>query len=276
MLRGLMLIVGAAIAVYVCYLALLFLQQRSVMFPGSTTDAFGVGLTPPERSETVLIPASFGNVQGVLLPARTDRRRAPAVLYFHGNAEFVDDSLHMLEPLTAMGVHVLAIEYPGYAGSAGSPSQESLDEAARAGYDWLARRPDVDPARIAAIGRSIGTGPASALSRQRPVRALVLLAPFASIDDFARSLGAPAFIARDRYDNVARLRGFRRPVLIFHGRSDEVIPYRHSEILLKAAPDATLVPLECGHNDCPFFTPPSMQRLRQFFTQAGMFEAGTN
>ena len=73
-----MLIVGAAIAVYACYLALLFLQQRQVMFPGASTDAFGVGLTPPEHSETVLIPASFGNVQGVLLPAHNARPPAPA------------------------------------------------------------------------------------------------------------------------------------------------------------------------------------------------------
>lgn len=276
MIRGFLLMLGALLAGYVCYLALLFVQQRSVMFPGASMDWDGVGRVLPARAEVVSIPASFGHVQGVLLRARPQPSgdgRVPAALYFHGNAEFVDQNVPLLVPLAA-GMHVLLVEYPGYAGTDGRPSRASLDEAALETYDWLATRRDVDPSRIVVIGRSIGTGPAVVLAQQRRVSAVVLLAAFGSLDDFAHRMGAPAFLMRDRYDNLA-LRDYEGPILLFHGRDDDIIPYRNSEYLLKAAPNATLVPMECGHNDCPFFEPAFMERLRQFLVESGVLAGAT-
>lgn len=272
MVRSFLFLLGTAFAAYLGYLALLFVQQRAVMFPGAAMDWDGVGRTLPAQAEAVAIPASFGRVQGVWLRARHGGARAPAALYFHGNAEFVDQNVALLEPVAALGMHVLLIEYPGYAGTDGRPSRASLDEAALLGYDWLAARPEVEPGRIAAIGRSIGAGPAVTLGRQRPLRALVLLAAFSATDDFAHGMGAPGFLVRDRYDNAAALRDFAGPVLLFHGRRDGIIPYRHSERLANAARNATLVPLECGHNDCPFFEPAFLDRLRRFLVEAGVLD----
>lgn len=282
MIRGVLLMLGALLAGYLCYLALLFVQQRSVMFPGASMDWDGVGQALPAQAEVVSIPASFGHIQGVLLRARQPQggdgqaaaAPAPAAIYFHGNAEFVDQNVPLLEPLAAAGMHVLLVEYPGYAGTDGRPSRASLDEAALKAYDWLAARRDVDAAHIVVIGRSIGTGPAVALARQRPASAVVLLAAFGSLDDFAHRMGAPAFLVRDRYDNLA-LRDYDGPVLLFHGRDDDIIPYRNSEHLLKAASNATLVPMECGHNDCPFFEPRFMERLRQFLVESGVMARAT-
>jgi len=283
MTRGVLLMLGALLAGYVCYLALLFVQQRSVMFPGASMDQDGVGRALPTHAEAVSIPVSFGHVQGVLLRARQPPGRerpaaaapAPAAIFFHGNAEFVDQNVPLLEPLAAAGMHVLLVEYPGYAGTDGRPSRATLDEAALKAYDWLAIRRDVDATRIVVIGRSIGTGPAVALARRKPVSAVVLMAAFGSLDDFAHRMGAPAFLLRDRYDNLA-LRDYDGPVLLFHGRDDDIIPYRNSEYLLKAAPNATLVPMECGHNDCPFFEPAFMERLHQFLLHSGVLAGASN
>src|SRR5688572_33422966 len=85
MIRGVLLMLGALLAGYVCYLALLFVQQRSVMFPGASMYWDGVGQALPARAEVASIPASFGHVQGVLLRARQPPGadgRAPAALYF--------------------------------------------------------------------------------------------------------------------------------------------------------------------------------------------------
>ena len=283
MTRGVLLMLGALLAGYVCYLGLLFVQQRSVMFPGASMDWDGVGRALPAHAEAVSIPVSFGQVQGVLLHAHRSPRRddpapaapAPAAIFFHGNAEFVDQNVPLLEPLAAAGLQVLLVEFPGFADTDGRPSRATLDEAALKSYDWLATRRDVDATRIVVIGRSIGTGPAVALARQRPARAVVLMAAFGSLDDFAHRMGAPAFLLRDRYDNLA-LRDYGGPVLLFHGRDDDIIPYRNSEYLLKAAPNATLVPMACGHNDCPFFEPEFMERLRRFLVHSGVLASASN
>lgn len=268
-MRNLAMTAAALLAVYAAWLALLYAGQRSMMFPGAGMAFDAVHQPHTTGVEAVAIPSSFGQVRGYFLPAASPGK-APAVMYFHGNAELAVHNVALLQPLAGSGLHVLIVEYPGYAGSDGRPGRDSLDEAARVAFDWLARRADVDPARIVAMGRSIGAGPAVALVGERPVAALVLLSPFASLDGFAHRMGAPGFLIRDRWDNAARLRDYRGPVLLFHGRRDLIIPFAHSRALARAAPHARLETLECGHNDCPYFDPGFFDTLVAFLRRAGV------
>ncbi len=253
---------------YGLYLALLFSQQRSMMFPGTTIPWDGVGRHLPSGAERVVLSASFGEVQGVLLTAPSAVGKAPAALYFHGNAEFVDQNIDLLGRVAALDVHVLLLEYPGYAGSDGRPSRESLNETARVGYDWLAAHESVDAARIVSIGRSIGSGPAVDIAGEREVAAIVLLAPFTSVAEFAWRMGAPSLLVRDGFDNRAGLARLNVPLLVLHGRHDGIIPFSHGESLVAASPNGQLVPLECGHNDCPFFGAFALAALRAFLRDA--------
>jgi uncharacterized protein len=270
MTRNLLQLIVALAIGYALYLGLLFLQQRSMMFPGTTIPWDGVGRHLPAHSERVELPASFGRVQGVLLRAPVTASKAPAALYFHGNAEFVDQNLDLLQQVAAVGVHVLLLEYPGYAGTDGRPSRGSLNETARVGYDWLATREDVDASRILAIGRSVGTGPAVDLSGEREIAALVLLAPFTSVADFAWRMGAPPFLARDRFDNRAGVARYGGALLVVHGRRDGIIPFAHGEAVAAASPQGRLLALDCGHNDCPFFGSAAMAELQKFLEGAGV------
>lgn len=264
-------VLALAVLGYALYLALLFTQQRAMMFPGP-----GMGFPPlaqsvlPTGSSRVSLPASFGEVQGVLLHAEDARIGLPAALYFHGNAESVAQNLPLLRAVARRGVHVLLVEYPGYAGTEGRPSREALIEAAELAHDYLAGSPLVDPRRIVAIGRSIGSGPATELARSRPLAGLVLLSAFAELDGFAHGMGAPAWLIRDRFDNAAALADFDGPVLLFHGRADRIIPIEHSRRLRAAAAEVRLVELACGHNDCPYFGPDFVDALFDFFIDAGV------
>jgi uncharacterized protein len=268
-MRTLALTAAALMAMYAAWLALLYLGQRGMMFPGAgmAFDAVHQPRTP--TVEAVVVPASFGQVRGYFLPAASVGS-APAIVYFHGNAELAVHNVALLQPLAALGLHVLIVEYPGYAGSDGKPGRDTLDEAARVGFDWLAGRADVDPGRIAAMGRSIGAGPAVALTGERPVAALVLLSAFSSLDGFAQRMGTPGFLIRDRWDNAARLRDYSGPVLLFHGRRDLIIPFAHSRELARTAPGAVLETLDCGHNDCPYFDPGFVETLDAFLRESGM------
>jgi fermentation-respiration switch protein FrsA (DUF1100 family) len=109
----------------------------------------------------------------------------------------------------------------------------------------------VDAERVIAYGRSLGGGAAAQLAARRPVAGLVLVSSFSSVRDFARRYLVPPGLVRDPFDTVRVLRDFEGPVLIFHGRRDATIPYRHAEALARAAPGARLVSYDCAHNDCP-------------------------
>lgn len=262
---GLLAIIALA---YLCYAAAFYSLQRQLLFPltGSTPHEFRGRLEP--GAQLVEAPVSFGRARGVFLPAPV--ARAPALLFFHGNGEVIEDHLDRFAAVRALGLHVFLLELPGYAGADGVASFDSLKEASIAAYDWLAQQPQVDSGRIVALGRSIGGAPAAELSRHRPLAALVLLSTFASTADLALDHFLPAWLALDPFDSAARVREFPRAVLVMHGDSDNVVPAAHGRKLAAASPRAQWHGESCGHNDCRYFDAELAPLLGAFLRTQGI------
>lgn len=235
---------------YATWGVLLFVLQHRMMYPGASFSSVAAERPPPDGVEAVQIPFSGGTAEAWFLPG-PQSAVSPAIVFAHGNAEIIDYALRDAVALSDLGAAVLLVEYPGYRRSDGRPSREAIGEVFLAAYDWLAKRPDVDRQRIAGVGRSLGSGAIGDLSLRRPLKAVVLQSPFASVAHFARGYLLPSFLVRDNFDNLAALRRFSGPVLLVHGRRDEIIPFAHSQQLAGVAERAELVGLDCGHNDCP-------------------------
>ncbi|WP_133819909.1 alpha/beta hydrolase [Tahibacter aquaticus] len=251
-----------AVLAYAAYAALFYTAQRQLLFPLADTvrHPFRTALTTP--AQLVEPTVSFGHARGVFLPAAATP--APALLFFHGNGETIDQHLDTLAALNTLGLNVFLLELPGYAGADGAPTFDSLVEASTAAYDWLAQDSRVDKRKIVAFGRSIGGAPAAELSRHRPLAALVLLSTFASTADLARDHFLPPFLALDPFDSAARIREFSGAVLLMHGDNDEVIPAAHARRMAGASPRAQLHTEPCGHNDCRYFGAALLPLLRTF------------
>jgi fermentation-respiration switch protein FrsA (DUF1100 family) len=242
---------------YAAYAAFFYTVQRQLLFPltdGQRHPFRAVLAAPAQLVEPIV---SFGRARGVFLPGSRSEpdsaAPAPALLFFHGNGETIDQHLRSFDALRALGLHVFLLELPGYAGADGAPGFDSLVEASTAAYDWLAQHPLVDRARIVALGRSIGGAPAAELSRHRPLAALVLLSTFASTADLARDHYLPRWLVRDPFDTAARVAAFPRAVLLMHGDNDGLIPLAHARKIAAASPRTQLHREVCGHNDCAYF-----------------------
>lgn len=127
------------LGVYAAYLGLLFLLQRSIVFPLG-----GGGRRPSQQQEyptreVIWLKTSFGRVESWYFPAddpgkaaggELDKTRqpGPAVVIAHGNAELIDYLPPAFLRFTDLGFAVLMVEYPGYGDSEGSPSQETVTE----------------------------------------------------------------------------------------------------------------------------------------------------
>ncbi|RPJ74514.1 MAG: alpha/beta hydrolase [Desulfobacteraceae bacterium] len=246
-------IVAIALLAYAAYCGLLFVAQRQVLFPRYMIPDPGATDTERMGIEVLWLEASFGKVEAWFLPPANGPAAgpAPAVIFAHGNGELIDFWPLLLERFARMGIGLLLVEYPGYGRSAGSPSQATMAETFTLAYDRLMSRPDVDPARIVLFGRSLGGGAVCDLTLTRPARALILMSCFTSVRAFAIRYLAPAFLIRDPLDNLAAVRRFEHPVLVIHGRSDEVIPFGHGQALAAAAPNGRMIAYDAGHNDCP-------------------------
>ncbi len=265
-------LIATLAALYVTYAAIMYARQRTLLFPGATIKRV---FKPdwPSDVKLVTLPASFGGVNALWLPARQPPKRAPAVIFLHGNSQFADELVPSFDTIRALGMHVLLLEYPGYGGMPGAPTFASLREATNLAYDWLATHPNVDASRIVAMGASIGGGPAAQLTADRRVRALVLLSTFADLGQFARERWLPGLLIRDPYDNLARVAAFRGPVMIVHGRCDDVIPFASAEALGRAARRATFVSLDCGHEIAEHVTPELMRAFATFLCEAGVLRS---
>jgi hypothetical protein len=248
--NALVRIVALTIFGYLAYCGLLFVMQRQVMFPRGLIEVPSEAPHIPGL-ERIWINTSFGKVETWFLPLPRGSKPAPAVIFAHGNGELIDFWPQELKIFNRLGIGLLLVEYPGYGRSEGSPSQASIAETFVAAYDMLVARKDVDASRIILFGRSLGGGAVCALAAQRPSAALILMSTFISARSFAAKYLAPGFLVRDPFDNLSAIKTYPGPVLIIHGKFDEVIPYRHGVSLFQAACRGKMITYESGHNDCP-------------------------
>jgi hypothetical protein len=252
--RALRWLASRLLFAYLLWTAMLFGIQRKILFPRHAVPDLLPGAREPAGLERLLLDIPEGQVEADLLPApsASASQPRPAVIFAHGNAERIELWLEALEPYRRMGLSVLLPEYRGYGNSAGAPSEAAIAADFVAFYDRLVARPEVDPRRIVLHGRSLGGGAVCALARRRPAAALILESSFTSVRDLARRYWVPGFLVLDPFDNLAVVQSLDVPVLVAHGRRDELIGFEHAQALAEAAgPHGTLVAYDCGHNDFP-------------------------
>lgn len=238
---------------YLAYCCLLFVLQRQMMFPRGLIDAPPDHRTDIPGLEKIWLDTSFGKTEAWFLPPvrNDDAGPFPVAIFAHGNAELIDFWPDEFRPFTRLGIGLLLVEYPGYGRSEGTPSQQSITETFVAAYDHLTRRTDTDASRIILVGRSIGGGAVCQLAAKRPSAALILMSTFVSARSFAAKYLVPGFFVRDPLDNQAVLRDYPNPVLVIHGKNDEMIPHAHGTRLCQTARNCQMITYDCGHNDCP-------------------------
>ena len=148
------------------------------------------------------------------------------------------------------GYGILALEYRGFGGSSGHPSEPGLITDGLTGYDYIAAKQP--GAKIAVFGDSLGTGVAVALATQRPVAGLMLDSPYAS----ARRLAQQSYpwlpislLLKSSWQSEDRIRAVTAPVFIAHCDADRRIPLSEGKRLFEAAnqPKKIIVLPGCGH-----------------------------
>lgn len=256
---------------YVISGCVLYASQDAILFPRKYTNP-RPGATPPMGTELVTVTLSDGAiVEGWFKPgAREGGAPGPAVLFCHGNAELIDDNLGMIREYTRRGLSVMLMEYPGYGRSGGAPSQASITEAGLAFFDVLASRPEVDPARIVVHGRSLGGGAAAQVFKQRPAAAMIVESTFTSVSSMARKYAMPSVLVKHPFRTDEVIRGDPRPLLIFHGTQDEIIPVAHGRRLAEIRPDAMYIETPGDHNGYPPDPEAYWRKIDEFLRGSGL------
>ena len=155
-------------------------QDRMIFFPQPVVSTAHL----PVAAKPLEIVATDGTrLRGWMRAASATP--APVIVYFGGNAEEV--SWTLADARWPRDWAIVAINYRGYGTSEGAPGEAELAADALVIYDTIAARPDVDPRRIVAFGRSIGTGVAVKVAAARPVAGAILVSPFDSLVALGRT-----------------------------------------------------------------------------------------
>jgi fermentation-respiration switch protein FrsA (DUF1100 family) len=219
-----------------------FFQPQRTLF--ATPDRVGV------RYETVMLRTVDGvDLVGWFMPAAGTARAT--VLFLHGNAENISTHFMNVAWMPAEGFNVLALDYRGYGGSAGSPSLPGVQLDIDAALAALLARPDVDGRRIVLLGQSLGGAfaihYAARGARRGALRAVISDSAFADYQMIVSEKLADFFLlwpvqwlprltVDNAYSPLAAIGEVSPlPLVLIHGEADAIVPPHHAQRLYEAA-----------------------------------------
>lgn len=222
--------------------------ERSMLFPAPVLpEGWLAAAARAQGAEEIALRAEDGTpLYGWHLRAPTPRG---VVVWFEGNGGSVGMRDEAFARLRDDGWDVVHVNYRGYPGSGGEPSEAGLRMDARAAWAYASRlgTPWI-------YGKSLGGGVAIGLAAEVEPKALVVESTFESGVRVGREVlpWAPVrWIMRNRFDSASLAAKVRCPVVILHGEADEMIGVSHAHDLAKAFPTPpTVVTFPGGlHND---------------------------
>jgi fermentation-respiration switch protein FrsA (DUF1100 family) len=199
------------------------------------------------------------NIQGWFIPAQSldqpsgTPAAARTLLFFHGRAGNMSDSLEKIRLFHDMGLDVFAIDYHGYGASGGAPSENGLTGDAVAAYFYLVDKRSVKPGRLYVCGEDLGAAVAIDLATRVTMAGLITEGANASIlekieDDWP--LIPWQYLLRNQFDSIKKIGDVRVPVLMIHSSDDELVPFNDSRRLYVLAHDPKeLVEIHGSHRD---------------------------
>lgn len=193
----------------------------------------------PERIERVWIDVDSDIRLGAVWVRAEQQPPLGHVMYFHGAGTHLDKQFWRVKRISNLGYDVLAVDYRGFGASTNvQPTEAGIDADTRATRAWwLQCLPQNTP--LIYYGHSFGGAVATQRAAADPPLALILEAPFASVEHMRKDstqLGFPtSFIANDTWDTVARIGRLRMPLLLVHGTGDELIRVEFGQAIFDAA-----------------------------------------
>lgn len=214
-------VVLVGIIAYALICAVLYIKQRALLY-------FPTPSTVAEGAEAIYLTVDNHRLKiWQLNPGQTK-----AILYFGGNAEDVAQNTGFYRDQFPEHT-VYLVNYRGYGGSEGKPTEAALLGDALAIFDWASQSHN----DIVVVGRSLGSGVAMHVTAERSVNRQVLITPYDSVLAVAKArfFWLPvSWLLLDRFDSLSRAPKVDVATLVLAADHDLVIPSRHTKTLVSA------------------------------------------
>ena len=261
------LIIG--IGLYVLVGVAIYVNQYKLLYVPHTYP-LEEALSRAKENQFQLWPTQDANYLGLLSDIESAQCKG-TVLFFHGNAGSAMSRTYYTATLNAMGYRVVLLEYPGYGAKAGPLGEPSL---VAAGCLAVQKAHTQFNGPLYVMAESLGCGVACAVTRdtQSLIQGLLLIAPWDTLPNLAQqrySAFPTRYLSKDKYNNIANIQSFDRPVGVVIADLDEVIPTVRAENLVSSLshPPKVWRLMQVGHNNWfDAVTPAWWQEVMTFLT----------
>ena len=219
------LAVSSVVLAYFIIILFVYFYQRNLLYHPSENNYLNDKIT--FNYEEIFIETDKNiNLKSWFI--KKDLNKFKTVLIFHGNAGNLFNRVYKLNELNKLDVNILLISWRGFSGNKGKPTEKNLYHDAEEAIKWLNNRGAISK-NIILYGESLGTGVATELGTSNAFGGIILESPFTSIANAAK-IYYPYLpvniILKDRYDSIGKIKNITTPILIMHGRKDNIVPQK--------------------------------------------------
>lgn len=199
----------------------------------------------PSAADASILELAISVAAGIEIGGKffISSRKAPSILFFHGNGEIVSDYDGLGPLFSNIDINFIPVDYRGYGRSGGTPSVSSMMRDCHAIYRHVRGYLDENgfTGAFLVMGRSLGSASALELASSYPEAfdGLIIDSGFAFALPLLRVIGInPDLLGineEEGFRNYDKIKKFFNPTLIIHAEHDQIIPCQEGRKLYQSS-----------------------------------------
>ena len=222
------------ILIYLIIVAYMYLNQRKLLYLPSENNYLDDQIDFNFREVFIDVEKNL-KLKAWLI--ENDFKNKKTLVFFHGNAGNLSNRTYKLNQLSKLDLNIIILAWRSFSGNEGEPSEQNLYNDAKKTIDWLNSR-GVKNKNIILYGESLGTGIAVELGQTNQFGGIILESPFTSMTNAAKNIypWLPVkYLLKDKYDSEKKIKNLQIPILIMHGKKDNIVPFKMGKKLYDLA-----------------------------------------
>ena len=222
------------ILIYLIIVAYMYLNQRKLLYLPSENNYLDDQIDFNFKEVFIDVEKNL-KLKAWLI--ENDFKNKKTLVFFHGNAGNLSNRTYKLNQLSKLDLNIIILAWRSFSGNEGEPSEQNLYNDAKKTIDWLNSR-GVKNKNIILYGESLGTGIAVELGQTNQFGGIILESPFTSMTNAAKNIypWLPVkYLLKDKYDSEKKIKNLQIPILIMHGKKDNIVPFKMGKKLYDLA-----------------------------------------
>ena len=228
------ILITSTIVIYLILLTLIYINQRKLLYLPSENNYLDDPINFTYNEFFIEVDKDV-KIKSWLI--EKDLKKYKTILFLHGNAGNLFNRSYKLNRLNELNLNVLIISWRSFSGNSGKPNETNLYGDAKKAVKWLNER-GVETKNIILYGESLGTGVAVEIGQTNKFNSIILESPYTSMIKAAK-IYYPylpvKFLLKDKYDSEKKIKNIKTPILIMHGKKDNIVPFYMGKKLFEIA-----------------------------------------